>query len=87
MATLGSMAAWCVHRPGQSGACAEIHFNYWRVTQKRGMLRRASPSRDFAEIGALVCDPGKVDSIQIFLPFVLGDEDLQDCGPILGRWR
>ncbi|WP_024513282.1 hypothetical protein [Bradyrhizobium sp. ARR65] len=85
MATLGSMAAWCTHRAGQNGASAEIHFNYWRVAQKRGIFRSADPPRDFAEIGALISHPEKIETIRIFLPFSLGDGDLHDCGPHFKR--
>lgn len=81
MAALGSMAAWCTHRTGQDGASAEIHFNYWRVAQRGGFFRSATPSRDFAEVGALVANPQKIESIRIFLPFELSDRDLLDCGP------
>lgn len=81
MTSLGSMAAWCTHRAGQDGATAEIHFNYWRVAQKRLLGRSAHPSRDFAEIGALITHPEKIESIKIFLPFKLTGNELQDCGP------
>lgn len=82
MATLGSMAAWCTHRADQNGASAEIHFNYWRVTQKGWFGQLGKPSRDFAEIGVLISNPDLVESIKIFLPFKLNDQDVQDCGPL-----
>lgn len=85
MATLGSMAAWCVHRTGLDGASAEVHFNYWRIASKPRGFRGMDTRRDFAEIGTLVSDPTKIERIQIFLPFKMGDSDLQDCGPYFAK--
>jgi hypothetical protein len=88
MATQGSMAAWCTHRTGEADASAEIHFNYWRVTQKsRFFWQKLSPSRDFVEVGVLVTNPSKIETIQIFLPFEVGDDGIKDCGPLFGRVR
>jgi hypothetical protein len=81
MATPGSMAVWCVHRAGQNGASAEVHFNYWRVTQRGWFNRPAHPSRDFAEIGALIERPDIIENVKIFLPFKLTEAELCDCGP------
>jgi hypothetical protein len=51
------------------------------VTQRGWFSRIGRPSRDFAEVGALVSNPNLIESIKIFLPFKLAYLDLHDCGP------
>lgn len=85
MATPGSMAAWCTHQAGQDGSSADIHFNYWRVTGRRGFLRSANPDRDFAEVGAFIYRSERIENVRIFLPFLVNSRELQDCGPHFKR--
>ncbi|MBR1245986.1 hypothetical protein JQ609_03465 [Bradyrhizobium sp. AUGA SZCCT0169] len=81
MGSVGSMAVWCAHRLGESGASADVHFNYWRVAQKPGFFRKRKPENDFAEIGVLIADPKKIERIRIFVPYRISAKEIKDCGP------
>lgn len=78
----GSMAVWAFHQPGQNGARAELHFNYWRISGDPDFVGgNVKDAKDFAEIGVLLNEPNKVESVSIFLPVEHQLADLSDCGP------
>ncbi|ACB95621.1 hypothetical protein [Beijerinckia indica] len=82
MAANGSMAVWCVHRAGSQNATAEVHFNYWRIAGDTDFSgRRGHPARDFAEIGIWLATPLLTEKVYIFIPEVLDDNTIEDCGP------
>jgi hypothetical protein len=76
MAADVSMAIWCVHRLGSSGATSEVHFNYWWIAGET----KDSSVRDFAEIGVMVSDPRSIEKICIYLPSQVEPQDVSDCG-------
>ncbi|BCP52693.1 hypothetical protein K32_13100 [Kaistia sp. 32K] len=82
MAVDGSMALWCVHRAGQEEARAELHFNYWRLAGDADFKKsNGAVVRDFIEVGILLFDPTRIDSVSIYVPWKLDRSDLMDCGP------
>lgn len=78
----GSMAVWAFHRSGQTGAKAELHFNYWRIAGDPDFVGTdVKDAKDFAEIGIFLREPEKVESVFIFLPIDQQKAAISDCGP------
>lgn len=75
-----SIAVWCAPVAVAQDISMEVHFNYWRVGNP-GILQLSSKNKqhDFAEIGVMIKEPSKVDSVFVFLPFSIRRNDISDC--------
>jgi hypothetical protein len=78
--TDGSMAVWSFLKvDAPADASAEVHFNYWRIAGDPTFKPTDNfPRRDFVEIGVLLTNAARVDSVRIYLP---GQQwAIEDCG-------
>jgi hypothetical protein len=86
----GGMAVWGVFKEDAvRSAVAEVHFNYWRLTEDPPLLRRVwnylrrrSPlaGKDFVEVGVQLTSPSEVEKVFIYLPGPPDHWHLEDCG-------
>lgn len=81
MSSDGSVAVWCVHRPGAKDCTAEIHCNYWRVAGDVEFKGKNGTVRDFLELGIWLTDPALIEKVNLFLPQSVAKSAIEDCGP------
>jgi hypothetical protein len=85
MSSDGSVAVWCVHRPGATECKAEVHCNYWRVAGDVEFKGKNGKVRDFLEIGIWLTQPLLVEKVNLFLPQPIEKSAIEDCAPYYGR--
>lgn len=67
-----TIAFWCEKTNDGIDTTAEFHVNLWHFSNKK--------RSDFLEIGVLVDDPALLSSIKIFVPFMVGYDQISDLG-------
>lgn len=72
---MNSLAIW--YQGDQAGKNIDVHINFWKlpVVEKGGR---------FLDIGLNLPESMSVDTINVFIPFVVGEKDIRDLGGIIG---
>jgi len=80
----GTMAVWCVPRPGSNSTDLEAHFNYWHIDGD-DRARGKTAHSDFVEVGLMVTDIAQIDRICIYVPAAIDRSAIKDCAPYLAK--
>ncbi len=64
-----SLAVWATRRAGANSSSLEAHFNFRRIAGNEEFRRHSiGDVRDFREIGVMLHDSRRVDSVCIYVP-------------------
>src|ERR1043165_3349231 len=73
---MSSIAIWHLPRPNGSKETVpiELHLNLWKVPKKHKSFRR------FLDIGFKLENTNHIDTLRVFVPFIISKRDVSDLG-------
>lgn len=85
---MNSFAVWC-KKNEDVAVNLDVHFNFWKLpsSEKIRGLYREYKYEYFLDIGLKVKNIKPLDSINVYFPFLLKDDDIQDLGNVLIKDR